>query len=105
MAEHQSRAQLLNDPDFKELMRQKNLISTILTIVMLVVYLGFIVLLAFAPQVLATKVGRGASLGIPLGIGVIIIAWILTGVYVRWANTRYDALVAAVRSKSDELPK
>jgi uncharacterized membrane protein (DUF485 family) len=103
MAEQASRTEILNDPDFKELARQKTLVSAVLTIVMLVVYLGYIGLLAFAPQVLATRVSRGISLGIPLGIGVIIVAWILTGIYVRWANTRYDELVARVRAKAEHL--
>jgi uncharacterized membrane protein (DUF485 family) len=103
MAEHQSRADILNDPEFVELMRQKNTISAVLTVLMLVVYLGFVGLLAFAPKVLATTVSRGTTLGIPLGIGVIVFAWILTGIYVRWANTRYDALVAALRVKAEAL--
>ena len=78
-----------------QLSREKGAISSRLTIALLAFYFGFIVLLAFAPETLAGRVGN-ATLGIPLGIGVIIAAWLLTGVYVRWANTRHDELVARI---------
>jgi uncharacterized membrane protein (DUF485 family) len=103
MAEHHSHTELLQDPDFQDLMRQKNSISAVLTVVMLVVYLGFVLLLAFAPAVLAVPWSRGVTRGIPLGIGIIVLAWILTGIYVRWANSRYDAMVGRLRAKAEAL--
>lgn len=78
-----------------QLAREKGAISSRLTIAILACYFGFVLLLAFAPQTLSGRVGS-ATLGIPLGIGVIVVAWLLTGVYVRWANTRHDALVAQI---------
>jgi uncharacterized membrane protein (DUF485 family) len=62
-------------------------------------FYGFVSLLAWNSDFLAQKWSGSINRGIPLGIGVIIVSWILTGVYVRWANARYDALVARVKSK------
>ena len=59
---------------------------------MLLVYFGFIGLIAFDKALLATKVGTTASLGLYLGVGVILFAFALTGIYVARANTRFDAL-------------
>lgn len=89
---------IIKDPEFQELVRRKNSISTVLAIVMLVAYFAFMGLLAFAPQVLNAPFGQ-ATLGIPFGIGVIIFAWILTGIYVRWANTKYDGMIAHLKSR------
>ena len=86
----------LDDPQFRDLVRRKNALSRLLTSLIFIVYFGFIALMAFAPQTLGARVGA-ATLGIPVGIGIIIFAWILTGVYVRWANGEYDAMVARVR--------
>ncbi len=87
------------DDTLLQLALEKKAISTRLTAVVMVLYFGFIGLLAFAPQVLAGRVGS-ATLGIPLGIGLIFVCWLLTGIYVRWANTRYDSLAARIRSNS-----
>lgn len=90
-----SASSLANNPLLLQLAREKAAVSTRLTGALLVLYFGFVGLLAFAPQVLAGRVGR-ATLGIPLGIGLIIVSWLLTGAYVRWANTRYDTLVKQI---------
>ena len=66
----------------------------ILTGAMLVIYFGFIGLIAFDKALLATKVGGTASLGFYMGMFVIVFAFILTGIYVARANTRYDRLSA-----------
>ena len=91
---------LTHDPEFQALVRRKGAISNTLTILMLAVYFGFIALLAWNPDALSADVGR-ATLGIPLGIGVIVVAWILTGIYVRWANTKYDSMVAHLRERAE----
>ncbi len=91
--------EILNDPDFKRLSRQKNRISFVLTLMELVVYFGFISLIAFNKQMLASRITENITLGIPIGIGVIIVSWIFTGIYVKWANDKYDALVERVRNK------
>jgi len=94
-----NKEELLASAEFHELMRRKNSISVTLTVCTLVMYFGFMYLLAFGQQLLATKVTSSVTLGIPLGIGVIVLAWIFTGIYVRWANTQYDEMVARVKAK------
>jgi uncharacterized membrane protein (DUF485 family) len=61
-----------------------------LTAAMLAVYLGFILLIAFAKPVLAARLTGGLTVGILLGVLVIVAAWLLTWIYVRWANSHYD---------------
>ncbi|GLS44251.1 DUF485 domain-containing protein [Methylobacterium brachythecii] len=79
---------------FQTLVRERTSFGWILTILMLVVYFGFIGLIAFDKQLLATKVSGTASLGLFMGVGVIVFAFILTGIYVARANTRFDRLSA-----------
>jgi uncharacterized membrane protein (DUF485 family) len=90
---------VLEDPDFIELVRSKNRISFWLCAATMLTFYGFVSLLAWNSDFLAQKWSGSINRGIPLGIGVIIVSWILTGVYVRWANARYDSLVARVKSK------
>ena len=68
-----------------------------LTIVMMVVYFGFILLVAFNKPLLGTVVAPGLSLGMLLGTIVILVAWVVTWIYVRWANVHYDASVKGLR--------
>jgi uncharacterized membrane protein (DUF485 family) len=72
-------------------------IALSLTIAMMVVYFGFILLVAFQKPFLGTLVVPGLSLGMLLGALVIVVAWVLTWVYVRWANRHYDASVDGLR--------
>ena len=92
---------ILDDPDFKALSGQKRAISTVLTIVELALYFGFIALIAFNKPYLAGKLSgtSATTIGIPIAVGVIFLSWVLTGVYVWWANTSYDGLVKRVRDK------
>ena len=66
---------------------------------MVALYLGFIVLVAYQKPLLATIVVPGLSLGILLGALLIVAAWVLIWIYVRWANTHYDAGIAALRER------
>ncbi len=92
---------ILNDPDFKKLSSQKNTISIILTILELVLYFGFIGLIAYDKQFLAQKVSVGGSttIGIPIAVGTILLSWVFTGIYIWWANAKYDELVKRVKEK------
>jgi uncharacterized membrane protein (DUF485 family) len=84
---------VLQNPSFQALVRQRAAFAWTLSILMLVIYFGFILLVAFAKPLLATKVGGGVtSLGILLGLGVIVSAFVLTGIYVQRANSRFDEL-------------
>ena len=68
-----------------------------LTVVMMVLYAGFILLIAYGKTLLTTIVVPGLSLGILLGALVILAAWLLIWIYVRWANRHYDTVIAGMR--------
>jgi uncharacterized membrane protein (DUF485 family) len=93
--------ELLEDPEFKTLARQKDTISMVLTILELIVYFGFIALVAYNKAFLARKIADGSAItiGIPIAVGAIVISWLLTGVYIYWANTKYDAMVKNVKDR------
>ena len=91
-------ASRLDDPQFRDLVNRKQKLSLSLTLILFVAYFGYMGVMALAPEILAAPVGA-ATLGIPVGIGLIIFAWILTGVYVKWANGAYDSMVARVRGE------
>ena len=84
-------------PEFQQLVHERTRFAWIPTILMLVVYFGFIGLIAFDKSLLAVKVGGTASLGLFAGVFVILFAFALTGVYVARANTRFDALSEALK--------
>ena len=72
-------------------------LALLLTAVMTVVYVGFILLIAFNKPLLGTILMPGLSLGILLGVLLILTAWALIMIYVRWTNTHYDSRVTAER--------
>jgi uncharacterized membrane protein (DUF485 family) len=69
-------------------------LAILLTTLMTVIYVGFILLIAFNKPLLGTVLMPGLSLGILLGVLVILTAWVLIVIYVRWTNTHYDSVVA-----------
>jgi len=91
-----------NDPDFIQLTRERSKFAWTLTIVMLVIYFGFVLVIAFNPSLLGTPLSEGSvtTVGIPVGVGVIISAFILTGIYVRRANSEFDELTARIKAKA-----
>ena len=91
--------EILEDSDFKSLSSQKNTISVILTVLELVLYFGFIALIAFNKPFLSQKLSGAITIGIPIAVGTIILSWVLTGIYIRWANNTYDVLVKKVKEK------
>jgi uncharacterized membrane protein (DUF485 family) len=74
-------------------------IAVRLTVAMMALYFGFILLVAYNKPLLALIVVPGLSLGILLGALVIVSAWVLIWIYVRWANTHYDAAIDALRGR------
>ena len=84
-------------PKYRELQTKRNRLAIILTVLMLVVYYGYIALIAFDKEFLAQPIGAGVtSLGIPIGFGVIIFTIVITGIYVRRANGEFDALTKEI---------
>lgn len=100
MSDPKPHLHLLDDPEFKDLARRKNSISIVLTIATLLVYYGFILLIAFNREFFGKKVSDNVPIGIPIGVGVIVFSWIFTGIYVRWANSKYDAMVENIKRKA-----
>ena len=86
-------AKIQNHPKYLELRRARNSLGWTLTLLMLVVYYGYIALIAFNKPFLAQPVGAGVtSVGIPIGMAVIVFTVLITGIYVRRANSTYDDL-------------
>lgn len=86
------------NPKFAELVQKRSSFAWKLAIAMLVVYYGFILVIAFSPATFATKIGSGVTtLGIPVGIGVILIAFVLTGIYTKRANGEFDDLTNQIK--------
>jgi uncharacterized membrane protein (DUF485 family) len=85
------------DPDFAVLVHKRTRFAWILTILMLLIYFGFVMVVAFAPKSLGVPIGDGVTtIGIPLGLFVIVSAFILTGIYVRRANSEFDAFTRKI---------
>jgi uncharacterized membrane protein (DUF485 family) len=75
-------------------------VTGVLTGTMMLLYFGFILLVAFNKPLLGSQITPGLSVGILLGVLVILSAWVLVGIYVLWANRSYDHHIAALRDRS-----
>ena len=81
------------NPKYLELRKKRSSFGWLLTLLMMVVYYGYIALIAFNKPFLAQPVGAGVTtLGIPIGMGVIVFTIVITGIYVRRANGEFDQL-------------
>ena len=90
-------ARIEANPKYHELKRKRSSFGWLLTILMLLVYYGYIGLIAFDKELLARPLGAGVTtLGIPIGLGVIVFTVLITGLYVRRANGEYDRLTAEI---------
>ena len=90
-------ARIEANPKYQALKRKRGGFGWLLTILMLVVYYGFIGLIAFDKEFLAKPIGAGVTtLGIPIAFGVIVFTIAITGLYVRRANGEYDRLTAEI---------
>ncbi len=90
---------IVTSEKFQKLVKMRATVSFSLTLLMLIIYFGFILLVAFNKEFLAGKIGEYITIGLPIGIGVIVFAWLLTGVYIWWANNKYDRLVKEFRNQ------
>ena len=85
------------NPKYLELRRKRNTFGWLLTLLMMVVYYGYIALIAFNKPFLAQPIGAGViSLGIPIGMGVIVFTVLITAIYVRRANSEFDDLTTDI---------
>ncbi|MFN4343335.1 MAG: DUF485 domain-containing protein [Azonexus sp.] len=88
---------ITQNPKFHEFIAMRSRYSIIMAILSAAIYYGFILLVAFDKELLAQKIGSGVtSLGVPMGVGVIVLTIALTWIYVRRANTEFDATNEAI---------
>ena len=91
------------NPKYQKLVSTRSSFAWKLAILMLIVYYSFIMIIAFNPSFLGTPVSDGiTTIGIPIGIIIILFAFVLTGIYTRRANKEFDSLISEIK---DELRK
>ncbi len=94
-------SRIRTNPAFLELTRQRNSFGWTLAVIMVTVYMAFIVLVAFGHSIVAQPIGSGTlTLAFPLGLGVIVLAVVLTGIYVVRANSEFDRLTRQIVGQS-----
>ena len=89
--------QILQSAAFKKLVKTRWNISLSFTFIMLFVYIGFLMVVAYQKDTLKMPLGDSLNLAIVVGLGIIIFSWLITGVYVYWANNYYDAAVKEIK--------
>lgn len=88
---------VISNPQYQELKAKRSSFGWTLTWAMMIVYYGFIMLVAFNKEFLSQKLGAGVmTIGVPIGFGVIVFTVIITIIYVKRANSEYDDLTAAI---------
>jgi len=96
-------AKIEANPKYHELRRKRNGFGWTLSVLMLLVYFGYIALIAFNKPFLAQPIGNGVTtLGIPIGLGVILFTIVITGIYVRRANSEYDDLTVEILEEASK---
>ena len=85
------------NPKYQELVRARSSFGWTLTVITLLIYFGFILLIGYAPKFLGIRIGDSVmTIGLPIGLFVIVSAFVLVGIYVRRANSTYDSLIKAI---------
>ena len=96
-------AKIEANPKYRELRSKRNTFGWSMTAAMMVVYYGYIALIAFNKPFMAQPIGAGVtSLGIPIGLAVIIFTIVITGIYVNRANGEYDRLTAEILKEASK---
>jgi uncharacterized membrane protein (DUF485 family) len=84
---------MTDESELHRLVRRRWIIASLLSLAVVFIYFGFILLIAFNREFMGLKLADGLSVGILFGALVILLSWLLTYVYVRWANAHFDAAV------------
>lgn len=91
------------NPQFNQLVSRRSRLAWTLSAIILGVYYCFILVIAFFPDILGMQLGNSVvSLGIPIGVGIIFLAFVLTGVYVNIANKEFDNLTAQIKAQAED---
>jgi uncharacterized membrane protein (DUF485 family) len=92
---------IASNPSYKELKAKRTSFGWTLTLLMMIAYYGFILLVAFGKEFLSTRIGAGVmTIGIPIGFGVIVFTVLITAFYVRRANSEFDDLTAQITKEA-----
>ena len=90
-------AAIAADPEYQALVRRRARLGWWLTVLVFCAFVGYLLLIAFDKALLGMPIGDGVtSIGIPIGLGLILLAIALTGLYVAYANRHHDAQMAAI---------
>ncbi len=92
---------IVSDPKYQELKSKRSRFGWWLALAMMIVYYGFILLVAFDKPFLATRLGDGVTtIGMPIGLGIILFTVAITAIYVRRANSEFDALTEDIAKRA-----
>ena len=89
--------EVLNSQRFKNLIRKRWTFSYIMLAILFFIYYGYVFTIALNKEFVAQRIGAHANMGIVMFVGVIISAWLLTVIYVVWANKVYDKEVEEIK--------
>lgn len=88
---------IVANPKYQRLVKTRSSYGWLLTAIMMIVYYGYIAVIAFNKDLFAQRLGDGVmTVGIPVGFGVIVFTIIITGIYVRRANSEFDTLTREI---------
>jgi uncharacterized membrane protein (DUF485 family) len=90
---------MIESPAFRHLVARRWLVSAVLTLLLFGLYYGYILLIGYDKALLSRRIGEYTTLGIPIGVGVIVLSWVLTVIYVVWANRSYDPEVRKLKEQ------
>ena len=99
MTDELRRTRMLESHEFRNLVVRRWRISLVLTAALFVLYYGYILLIALNKPLVSTRIGETTPLGIPLWAAVIVGAWVLTALYIVWANRVYDREASRLRAE------
>jgi len=95
---HEVYKSVRNNPKFTELVTKRSRFAWKLAFTILTVYYSFIMIIAFAPTVFGNTIGGSVTtIGIPVGLSIILLCFILTGVYTKRANNEFDRLTDEIK--------
>jgi uncharacterized membrane protein (DUF485 family) len=96
-----SKKKIIKSKEFKSLVKKKSFVSWFLTSITLITYFSFILLIAFLPEMLGSKISDKSiiTIGIPIGVSIILLAFLSTGIYVFIANKELDKIEKIILKK------
>jgi uncharacterized membrane protein (DUF485 family) len=94
-----SAAEVIASPEFKTLVKRRWRVSMVMLVLLFVSYYGYVLVVAGNKEFVSQKIDGVTTLAIPMGVAVIVFAWLLTAIYVAWANRSYDPEVERLRNE------